>query len=355
MFDLPQPATLGRAIELGDYLRRSPLRLGEAPGHKEWLHFCIATPELHVLLNWSLLDQSVARGEAGSRRAAGERARFLALVCEDQGWTGGFATPPSGDVDAVGGAVRLRIGGASLAFRDGVYVVAIDEPDLGLVADLRFHPVTHPSIVHNFPTGDSTMHWFALPRSWCSGTLVTNGHVHHLRGAAAYHDHNWGSFGWGGDYSWTWGFAVPQGLAEPWSVIFLTMHDRRGRRCEVQGLFVWRHGREKRLFRDRQVTVTREGLMRPREVYKVPGVLRLASPGTATDVPRRLRLEAEAGGDFVFLDYEPRHLAQVLVPNDGDAGLTTLQETAGTMRVEGRIDGEPFGFETPSIVEFLGA
>jgi hypothetical protein len=96
-------------------------------------------------------------------------------------------------------------------------------------------------------------------------------------------------------------------------------------------------------------------LMRPGRVHKVPGVLRLASPGTATDIPRRLRLEAVAGRDHVQVLYEPRHLAQVLVPNDGDAGLTTLQETAGTMTVVGCIDGEEFRFETPSIVEFLGA
>jgi len=343
MLTPPRLSSLGQAIELGDYLRRSPARLGDGVGHKEWLHFLVAGPELQLLLNFNVAD---ARD--------GEQAHVIALACDQGGWSGGLSTPPWGDVELVGGAVDVRIGGSRAVWRDGVFVLAIDEPDLGVRGVLRLHPITHPSIVHNFPLGADRMHWFALPRLWASGTVEVRGHVHDLRGAPAYHDHNWGAFAWGGDYSWQWGFGLPQTLADPWSVVFLAVHDRRGHTADVSGVFVWRHAREQRLFRDREVRVRSEGVWYPERVHKVPGVMRLLRPGTATAVPARLIVEARGRGDALECVFRPRAVAQVIVPNDRTADLTVLNETAGRLTVGGRIDGEDVGFETETIVEFLG-
>jgi hypothetical protein len=199
------------------------------------------------------------------------------------------------------------------------------------------------------------MHWFTLPRLWCTGTVVAAGRVHELRGTPAYHDHNWGAFAWGGDYSWQWGFGLPQTLGAPWSVVFLVMRDRHGHHADVRGVFVWRHAREKRLFRDREVRVSETGVWYPEHVHKVPGVMRLLVPGTASAVPARSVIAARGRGDELVCEFRPRALAQVIVPNDVDTGVTVLNETVGQLAVEGRIDGESFAFETESVVEFLGA
>jgi hypothetical protein len=350
MFALPQPNSLRQAVELGDYLRRSQLRLGEGPGHKEWLHFVVSDPGLHLLVNFNFADQRRARA-----RGSAEEARLIVLACGRDGFAGGIVSPPWTDVDVVGGAIDARIGGSRVIWRDGVFAIELDEPDLGILGTLRIHPVTFPSIVHNFPLGpDRRMHWFTLPRSWCSGTVVIGDHVHELRGAPAYHDHNWGAFAWGGDYSWQWGFALPESLAEPWSLVFLGMHDRRGHRADVRGVFVWRQAREKRLFRDREVGLTSSGVWLPERVHKVPGVMRLLVPGTATTVPAELVVEAQSRSDHVVAVFRPREVAQVVVPNETDTGFTILNETIGHLSTSGRIDGESFAFEAETVVEFLG-
>lgn len=343
MLTPPRLSSLGHAIELGDYLRRSPARLGEHVGHKEWLHFLIAGLDVQLLLNFNVADVS-----------DGEQAHVIALACDRDGWTGGLSAPPWGDVELVGGTIDVRIGGSRAVWREGVFVIAIDEPELGITGVIRLHPITHPSIVHNFPLGTDRMHWFALPRSWASGTLQARSRIHELRGAPAYHDHNWGAFAWGGDYSWQWGFGLPQTLANPWSIVFLAVHDRRGHTADVGGVFVWHRARERRLFRDSEVRVRSEGVWYPERVHKVPGVMRLLRPGTATSVPARLTVEARGRGDELHCTFRPREVAQVVVPNDADAGLTVLNETAGTLEVEGRIDGEDVAFETETIVELLG-
>jgi hypothetical protein len=138
-------------------------------------------------------------------------------------------------------------------------------------------------------------------------------------------------------------------------VVFLAMHDRRGHHADVRGVFVWRQAREKRLFRDRQVRVTAGGVWYPERVHKVPGVMRLLAPGTATAVPAQLQIEARSAADELRCVFRPRALAQIIVPNEVDDGFTILNETAGALCVEGRIDGEAFAFETETIVEFLGS
>ena len=100
--------------------------------------------------------------------------------------------------------------------------------------------------------------------------------------------------------------------------------------------------------------VSDTGVWYPEHVHKVPGVMRLLAPGTATAVPARLVIEARGRGDELVCEFRPRALAQVIIPNDVDAGLTVLNETAGQLAVEGRIDGESFAFETETVVEFLG-
>ena len=78
---------LTRAIEAGDYLRRSPFSLGGEGCHKEWLHFVIHTAELDLLVNFSLVDDVRPEAAPGT-----EFPRTVVLVRDatqpDAGWDG---------------------------------------------------------------------------------------------------------------------------------------------------------------------------------------------------------------------------------------------------------------------------
>lgn len=80
----------------------------------------------------------------------------------------------------------------------------------------------------------------------------------------------------------------------------------------------------------------------------------LASPENVTDVPARLVIRARRGADHVDVEFVTRDVAQVIIPNDDDLGVTIIHEVAGVVNVEGRVDGEGVSIEGPSIFEFLG-
>src|SRR5688500_13746065 len=50
------------AFARSDYWRRAPHRSGDSALHKEWGHFCAATPELDVIINFSLMEHAWCGG-----------------------------------------------------------------------------------------------------------------------------------------------------------------------------------------------------------------------------------------------------------------------------------------------------
>ena len=122
----------------------------------------------------------------------------------------------------------------------------------------------------------------------------------------------------------------------------------------MQAVFLWKGPRQHRLFRGRELTVWHEGLLRPRRVFKLPRVMALAHPENVTDVPKRLVVRARRDSDRIDVVFETQDVAQVIIPNDDDLGVTIIHEVAGNVAVEGQVGGERVQLEGPSIFEFLG-
>ena len=339
-----------RAISHGDWLRRSPARFGGAGAHKEWLHFCVYGAGVDVLANFSLVDD-VRLGHG----RPGELARTTLLVRETR-WMGEIARHAGRDVEIEGGGIALRIGPSSVHFADGRYHLRAAFARRPVAIDLELEPVTMPSIVNNVQVGDGpSLNWLVVPRLVARGRVTIGDRVHEIDGALAYHDHNWGRFGWGRDFAWEWGYGLPDDPRVPWSLVFVRLSNRAHTRSMMQGAFLWRGPREHRVFRDRDLEVRHVSLLRAERVCKIPPVMALIHPELATAVPRQLVFSAASEGDSLTAEFTSRDVAQVIIPNDRDVGVTIINEVSGDLAVEGVVRGEAVSIHGRAIFEFLGA
>jgi hypothetical protein len=119
-------------------------------------------------------------------------------------------------------------------------------------------------------------------------------------------------------------------------------------------MVLWRGREQLRLFHSDEVTVWHEGLLRAQKVFKLPRVMGLVSPGDATDVPKRFIARARRGSDHLDLEFVANDLAQVIIPNDDDLGVTIINEVSGHVSVNGKVGGERVEIDGTSIFEFLG-
>lgn len=341
---------LTRTIEQSDWLRRSPVRFGGRGAHKEWLHFCVYAGDVDVLVNLSVLDDL----RPGAHAA--ELARTTLLVRTESGWTGEVQSHPATEVELASGRIAARLGANHVRFEDGVYTLSARGCDTSLAVDVSLRPVTMPSIINNVQVGDGPpINWLVVPRLVADGEITVAGRRHVVRGALAYHDHNWGHFGWGRDFAWEWGYGLPADPANPWSLVFVRLSDRAHTRAMMQGAFLWKGLREQRVFRDGALTVRHHDLLRPTRLCKVPAVMSLIHPQLATDIPRELEFSGAIDGDTIDGRFRGEDVAQVLVPNDRDFGVTVINEVSGHLTVQAQIRGETVSIDGRAIFEFLGA
>lgn len=338
------------SILAADYLRRSPFTVGGGQGHKEWLHFCVYGPEVDVLVNFSVVDDARPGAAPGA-----ELARITVLV-RDKGWDGDVDLYPADEVFVRGGGIEARFGQSSVVYRDGQYHLDVKLRERPIAVRLRLTPVTVPSLANNIQLdAGPPINWLVVPRLLAEGVTIIDGREHRFRDAPAYHDHNWGRFAWGRDFAWEWGFGLAHDPSVPWSMVFVRLSDRAHTKALMQALFLWKGPRQHRVIRAGDVEVRHEGLLEPRRVLKIPRVMALIAPSVLTDVPRCLDIRAEADGDALHARFEASDLAQVVIPNDGDLGVTIINEVSGTVRVEGEVRGERVFLEGRAIFEFLGA
>jgi hypothetical protein len=214
-----------------------------------------------------------------------------------------------------------------------------------------------PARAPNIPLRDGPpLHWVVTPRLAATGTVTIGRRSVRLSGALAYHDHNFGHFRWGQDFSWRWAFALPTDRAVPWTFAFASLGERSRNHALSQGVFLWRGARRHRTFRDHDVEIASSaGFLALPRVFKIPRVMALLSPEVPTDVPLHVDLHAEAEGDWVDYRFEPDGLGQVVIPNETDLGVTVLNEATGRSSIHGKIHGERFSADGRSVFEFLGA
>lgn len=349
MSSFADAARVARTAATRDYFRRSE-GTDQAPSHKEWLHFAVYGHGIDLLVNFSVVDDVRPRAPRGA-----ELARITCLV-KSKDWDGDVDFWPRNEVRVAAGGVAIELGPNYVRFEDGAYRIQVKLRRRAVELDLVLVPDVFPSEANNITVEDGPpINWMVLPRLRASGTVRALGGVHTLVDCPAYHDHNWGRFLWGRNFAWEWGYALPRDSDNPYSLVFVRLTDR-GHRCSLmQGIFLWKGERKERVFRDSEVTVKHEGLMRPERIFRIPGVMALLHPGKAADIPRELIVAARSGDDWVRLSFSSEDVAAVVIPNDENAGVTVIHEVSGTSRMEGVVRGVPIHGVGRSMCEFLGA
>ncbi|QSQ23447.1 hypothetical protein JY651_00210 [Pyxidicoccus parkwayensis] len=332
-----------------DYFRRSPARLGGRGGHKEWQYFLVNAGPAHLLVNFSLQDDPWA---LDVRRA--EVARLTVLIRSDT-WSGGMERFPDSEVHVLPGRIDARFGANTLRFEQGRYLLALSLREHALSAELELVPTMRPLLFTNHPLAPGEhLSWVVVPRLEARGTVTLGGRTHPVDRAPAYHDHNWGHFRWGGDFSWEWAHALPADAAHPWSAVFARMTDRRRTRVRYQSLFLWRSGGAVRTFRDRDIRLLHQGHFLPTRRLTVPPEMALLAPGTACDLPASTELSVDAGGDTFHLRFAAEELAQVITPGECEpCTVSVLNELSGRVVSRGCIGGEPFEWEATGVHELI--
>jgi len=329
-------AKLRPLLEDADYWRGPPAEATPPLSHKEWQHFVLFGG------SWTLLFNLNLDGDG--------KGRTITIV-DHQGWHGRVtrcATPVlrPGRLDATFGLSGMR-------FRGGHY--EIWQLGDGVRLEATLVPVALPSLSHHIHLGPGAhLSWCLVPRLLASGWFEVDGQRSSFEGCLAYHDHNWGCFGWGGDFSWDWGCALPDDPGSPFTVVFARMHDRARRRTTATSLFLLKEGRHLRYFRNAEVRFEHEGWMSPRPRGRIPPAAALVVPEEDRDVPQLTRFEARRGDDVLRGEVEAQRRGQVLIPAEGDLRrVVRLNEVETRVRLEGRCDDAPVRFEGPGLLEVV--
>jgi hypothetical protein len=109
-----------------------------------------------------------------------------------------------------------------------------------------------------------------------------------------------------------------------------------------------------RVFRDEEIHVRCEGTLEVRAPLRVPRIMAMLAPGTASDVPRRMEVVGRAEGDEIRLVFEAEDLAQVVMPSEHALeGVTVINEVSGRVAMTGHARGTEVAMEGPGVFEFL--
>jgi hypothetical protein len=337
------------ALPRHDFLR-TPVLAGARPdAFKEWHHYLVQAPDLRILVNFSLMTETVAGRPP-------ELVPRVIVIVHDGRWTGTVARFAPTDVDVSADLCGLRIGGCRMRVAsDGLHVV-LDLPDRHVGGELRFTPGDRPQLgrVNNQPVGAGRISWLFVPRLRAAGWLRVGGVEHRLDGDVAYHDHNWGYFRWGDDFGWEWGSLLPTDPADPWSVVFTRTTDRRRLRCLSQALYVWHHDEPATMFRDGMIAMRSSGLLGRGPDCTLPPPMRLVLGGEATDVPAVVEITAAAAGDTLRAVFRPQSHARLAQPSELCLDRSVvLSEISGAARITGSIGGREVDTVAAGVIEQL--
>lgn len=342
---LPLPAIFART---NSFRGPSPRLPGDQrPAFKEWLHFCIHNADLTWIGNFSVNEDAFAP----DRRQLG-RVIALGRTLPNGPWLGQVQQFLPGQFHIVPGELTGQWGQSSLQWNGEELHLHLQQSDIQ--ADLRLIPQALPALSHQIPLSDTaTIHWLMAPRMLATGTLRLGQKTHELQQVPTYHDHNWGHFAWGDNFSWEWGYALPDQPQNPWSLVSVRMHDRNRNSLFSAGLFLWKGAQHAAVFRDAQVQGHTEGVRLIHQAFQIPPSLGLSVPA-AFEVPQKLELHAQNGEDMVDLEFQPQDIARILLPDDHDlTGVTAICEACGPVRVQGRVRGEPVEIRGHAVYEFM--
>ncbi len=334
----PVPAT--------DHWRGRPRFAHEWGGWKEWTHFVVVHPRLTVIANLSVAEDLDRPGTLVGRAT---------VIVDDGDPDGAVERFAEHELDLVDGRIDAGLGPHRLRWHDGAWHLAIQLQDRPVALDLRCVPTTAPTATSRLPfTNPARVQWLVYPRLAVSGTVRVADRVHTLDRAPGYHDHNWGTFLWGDDFAWEWGFAVPDAADNPWSLVFSRVSDAGGLETRSKGLFLWKGSAYHRIFLEDAVTYRPQGHLPVGEGLRIPRVGRLLRPGQAEGLPARLVVEAAKGGDRLVCEATLDDVVQVVIPSERDPlGTTAIHEVSGRVTVEGTVLGERVALAGRAVLEFV--
>jgi hypothetical protein len=349
-----RPAAMTALLERSDYFRRSPARYGGRGAFKEWQHFVVHAPDLMVIVNFSVLDE-LPRAGASPATATIEAARVIMLANRSGIWDGGVDRIDPERVQIEAGLVDARFGANVMRLRDGRYRVVAALARQELAVDLEFVPVSAPTQANNHPlSAQERLSWLFVPRLIARGTVRAGGEPITIEEAPAYHDHNWGHFRWGNDFSWRFLQMCGGDPAAEWSAVMWHVMDGSRNHTRSCGLYLRRGWSEEYVFRGQDVAVAARGLLRQGSLLRVPPVMALVASGGACDVPSSLRLEARGGDGHVELDFQSESVAQLLVPSEVSlVGAVSLNEISGRCRLTGSAGRHTIALEGPGVLEYV--
>lgn len=320
----------------------------EAERYSEWHHFtfnddrCGLYGIFNLALSGDVRDQE--RGRAG----------VSLVVCEGRrSWRGTMNLYAADETSFASGALALAVGGNSVAFREGRYVVAGALKDRSIVLEATWTPRASALRVENI---GGLINTFILPRLTVEGVLSIDGREHRLE-ATGYHDHNWGHWSWGRDLGWDWGYILEpeaQGGTAAVSIVFGQVTDaaRAAARSDLV-LLVWIGERCEQIFLDDAVEIAVAGELSGVDVPRVPGLLAMLDPGRP-QIPRRLFIRAAEGEDRLEISFEVESALQFLIPHPSAVGNTRISELVGRYQVRGILGGRPVDFSYTGFAEIAG-
>ncbi|WP_437963109.1 hypothetical protein WMF04_25560 [Sorangium sp. So ce260] len=332
----PSPARLSALVADADPWRGPPFEIEARRDYKEWQHFVVFGEDWTLLFNLSL--------------EGGGAGKAITVVCRGA-WQGHVARCPRPEVRP--GRMDAMFDRAAMRWRGGRYEI-LNHGD-GARMEVVLTPASVPSLSHHIRLGPGAhLSWCLVPRLLASGWVEIEGQRLSFEGRPAYHDHNWGRFRWGGDFSWEWGCAVPRDPVVPWTVVFSRMNDRARTRTTATSVFLLRGGAIVRYFRNAEARFTTEGAVEARPSGRVPAAAALLLPDQDRDVPRWTRFEACRGGESLSGEVEAHVRGQILVPSETDVrGVVRLNEAHARARIRGVCAGEAVELDGPCLLEVV--
>ncbi|HLV33542.1 MAG TPA: hypothetical protein VKY59_00450 [Spirillospora sp.] len=339
---------LYRTIVVTDHFRYPGIDHPHPDWYKEWHHFAIIAPDVQLILNFSVCRDTRPTVPPGTLLG-----RMVLLVRDASGWDGDVDTFQPYEVELTTGRIDLCMGHNRVTFGSDGFSISAALENRPVTVRLQLVPVVYPIMRRRTSIGEGSISWLAIPRLVVQGEVTIGRRVYRLAGASAYHDHNWGNWLWGHDFSWHWGYALPETPDNPWSLIFdHLMTGTRNHRLELR-LAIWKDAILQRLFLHGEIETHQQGFFQRREIRKFPRIMTLIAPQTTTDVPRVLSIHAASKDDYLNCVFEAQDVVQIAIPNETNLGVTIINEVSGLLTTEGRIKGESVAIAGSGFFEFL--
>ena len=337
-------ATLANVIEEADYWRVSSPGTGPSQiPFKEWQHFVVFGPDWVLVFNLNL-DAS----HSSEQQCAKSR---VITIFSKSAWHGSVEQCPEPILRR--GSINAQFGDAGMAWRDGCYEIWRTDGEIKFRIEMEV--VSIPSLTHNIPLGSgSHLSWCLIPRLRASGFVEVAGDKYEFTHLGAYHDHNWGRFHWGGNFSWEWGCALPADPDEPWTLVFARMNSKDRNAVMATSVFLLERGKHFRYFRNAEVEF-KSSVEKSRAIAgRVPLAAALLLPDEDLDVPAHTSIEARRGDDWLIADVSTSSRGQVLVASELDyCKIVRLNEASANAKVHGRCGNRDVSFAGPSLLEVV--